>query len=338
MSQYTYPENIELSQIQQTYLGRMVAESAAFSIFPRMTSEATTIKWEQLDNYYGLTQIRGINGSPSSVKKTGIRQYSCTPGYYGEYESIDEAEILDRRKIATFGTPINLEELVMIASNKLMQRQVARQEKMIWDLLGNGFFSVSDAKGAVLHTDQYTQRIYTAATPWSATTSATPLQNFRDIMLLSRGYSVRFDQAATVYVNRKQANYLLQNSNPADFGGKKILGGNTVNSMEQLNSLLTGEGLPQFAVEDGGYLDETTGNYTLYIPDGTAILVGQRAGGVPVGNMVTTPNLMNPGFGPGEYYKVVIREDDIPYRYQVHRGFNAALALKFPSAIVRMAV
>ena len=50
-------------------------------------------------------QARGLNAEPPKVDPKGFKTWSKTPGYYGEYVPISEAEITARRAPGTFGAP-----------------------------------------------------------------------------------------------------------------------------------------------------------------------------------------------------------------------------------------
>jgi hypothetical protein len=86
-------------------------------------------------------------------------------------------------------------------------------------------------------------------------------------------------------------------------------------------------------IYDEGYLDEA-GVFTLYIPNGKAVLIGSRRDGQPVGEYRMTRNANNPGISPGAYTKVVDDPDDVPRSVEVHDGHNGGPVLYFPSAIV----
>jgi hypothetical protein len=207
----------------------------------------------------------------------------------------------------------------------------------------NGSFSIAHpATQAVVHTDSYTQRLYTPIHPWSDHVNAAPLQDMRNIQLLSRGYSINLGAVATLFIQRVDANNLLANTNQQDLGGKRtLLGFSNVLTPQQANQVFEGEDLPMFKIWDGGlYGDGNDGiaanTFAQDIPLGSGVVVGKRIDGSTIGNWLFTKNMINPAGTPGAYYKVVEKPDDIPPTIQVHRGFNGGHQLRFPSALIKV--
>lgn len=342
MSTFVYPTSNDLIAIDQQNLPAMRADDPIFSILPPITKDVAQLTWEQEDNYFGLMQIRGYNGVPARVNQVGMNQFAARPGVYGEEMAIDEAEVTERRKMGSFAEPIDVQDLVMKRSKQLMHRMLMREATLGWNLLINGFFEIqSGLTGAVVHKDSYTQRLYAATTPWATFATATPLQNFRDVELFSRGYSVTFGSAATAWMNRKTFNNLVANRNAADLygqrtGGLFAAGMESVLNLNAINSILLGEGLPQIKVFDGFYYDDAN-SLVLKIPDNKILVEGQRTDGARLGNWVYTRNRGNADLAAGPTYKVYETIGAIP-DVMVYRGFNGTHQLLFPSGFVVMSV
>lgn len=335
---FVYPDSIELREIEQDKLPRLLAARPVFDIFPIREVDDWIVAWEQMDNFQGLQNARGLNGAPVSIKKTGGKRYTVEPGVYGEYEMIDERELSRRRQFGSLDQLVNIDDLVTLAQDKLLQRRLDRIEYIGWKLLATGTFSVSGPDGAVLHTDSYTTQSFAATTPWATVANASPLMDFRNAKLKGRGHSVRFDATAKAYMNSTTANNLYSNQNNADLYGRRTTGLGTFNSPEQINQLLLGDNLPQIVEYDEGYLDET-GTFQLYIPNNTVVLVGSRPSGIPVGEYQMTRNANNPGLAPGAYTKVIDRgELVVPRSIEVHDGHNGGPTLLYGSAVVVMSV
>jgi len=104
------------------------------------------------------------------------------------------------------------------------------------------------------------------------------------------------------------------------------------------------DNLPNIVPYDMGYLADpaTPGGastFVPFIPDATAIVIGKRTDGAPIGNYQMVRNATNPDMGPGAYMKVIDRgEIQVPRAIEVHDGHNGGPAIFFPSAIVRMSV
>lgn len=336
MPTYTYPSAAELRAIEQEKLPVLIQDDPIFSILPLDEVDDDLLIWEQMDNYTGLQQIRGLNGEPSRVKQVGAKSYMMRPGVYGEFIRVDEEQLTRRRQLGTFGTPINIDDLVMRAQDQLLNRRIDAIRYIGWTLLTTGTFSIANPNGGLpMHTDTFPLQTFDAATSWATTATATPLADLRAMQLLSRGRGVDFGPRATLYVNRVTANYLLSNTNANDIGGKRTSGLANIMSLADVNALLTGESLPNIAIYDEGYVDES-GTFVPFIADLTGVLVGRRTSGASIGNYRMTRNANNPNLEPGAYTKVIDKgETEVPRIIDVHDGHNGGPVLYFPSAIVR---
>lgn len=176
MATFTYPTSQELSAIAQIKTPRLTADRPIFDIMPIRDVDAFLVSWEQQDNYTGLQNLRGLNGEPTRVKKIGLNRFDMRPGVYGEFMTVDELEITARRQMGTFGTPINISDLVMQRQDQLLGRRLDRIEYIGWKLLTAGTFSIAMPYGAgVAHTDSYTLQTFTASPLWTTVATATPL-------------------------------------------------------------------------------------------------------------------------------------------------------------------
>jgi hypothetical protein len=334
MAEYGFPTSAELNEIAQDLLPRLEADRPVFSIMPIETPDAFLVMWEQEDSYTGLQQVRGLNGMPPKVARVGVKRFQMQPGIYGEHIPVDEIELTVRRTPGTWGTPIDISDIVMRLQRQLLVRRLDRIELICWTLLTTGTFSVSGPLGQVLHTDSFALQTFTSSVPWGTVATATPLADFRAVQLLGRGHSVRFDQAARAFMNRVTMNRVLSNLNSADLFGRRSAGLSTINTLAGVNELLLGEGLPTIVPYDQGYLNDS-GTFVPYLADGLVVVVGARTDGAPIGSYQMVRNANNPDLGPGAYMKV-IDKNEVPRAIEVHDGHNGGPCLTFPSAIVRM--
>jgi hypothetical protein len=330
---FQIPSALDLQAVEQEVMPRLTAQRPVFDFFPIEEDDASEVAWEQEDNFIGLQQLRGLNGAPPVVARTGAKRYIMEPGVYGEFSLIDERELTKRRAFGQIGRPIDIADLVGREQNRLFMRRLDRVELIIWTLLATGTFSVSTLHGAV-HTDTYAVQTASAAVAWGTYATATPLADLRTVQLLARGHGVVFDETATMWMNRTTANKLFSNVNPADLYGRRTQGLGTYNSPAQVNQLLAGDGLPNVRIYDEGYFN-SSGTFTLFIPNDKVVVIGRRTSGTPIGAYKMTRNANNPDMAPGAYTKVVDNgEDNVPRSIAVHDGHNGGPALKFPSAIV----
>lgn len=339
-TQYLFPTSAELREIEQDLLPVLTEEDPIFELMPLEDEDADVILWEQMDTYYGLQQVRGINGEPPSVVAVDINRYRMEPGYYGEFMEVDEAELTRRRIVGSFNQPIKIEDLVRQRQEQLLDRELKRIKYIGWTLLATGTFSVSLKDGAVAHTDTYPLQTFTSTVSWSTASTATPLADFRAVQLKARGHSVSFGADATAFMTQVTWNQMISNQNSADLYGRRTAGLATYENVEQVNKLFQGDNLPAIRIYEGGYLDNSR-VWHPFIPDGTVIVVGQRPNKRPVGNYTLTRNVNNPDGEPGMFTTVVdslATGTPVPRRIQVFKGHNGGPKIYFPSAVVVMTV
>lgn len=338
--EWVYPSAMRLRLVAQELVPRLAASRPLFAPggpFPIVNDDVDILMWEQKDNYRGLQQVRGLGGQPARVQRTGVNRYLMEPGYYGEFEHIDERELTKRRQ---FGgnpdQPVDISDLVRDAQDKLLLRRLDRQEQICWTLLSTGTFSVA-RDNSVLHTDTFPVRTFSAGVPWATIATSTPLADMRAIKLLGRGYSVNFGPQATAFMNQTTMNAFLSNINAADLGGRRGSGLSTINGPDDLNTILSKDGLPSIVVYDEGYYDDS-GVFQLFVPNNKVVVIGARRDGDPVGEYRMTRNVNNPNAAPGAYMKVVDDPNIVPRSIQVHDGHNGGPVLFHPAAIVTMTV
>lgn len=338
MADFIYPNSATLQTVAQEKVPRLTADRPVFTIMPIRNTQDVVLIWEQQDNYTGLQQVRGLNGQPTRVRKIGSKRYLMEPGYYGEFQVIDERELTLRRQAGTWDQPVSINDLVMVAQDQLLGRRLDRIELIVWTLLTTGTFAVANADGSIMHTDRFNIQTFTATVPWATFATATPLADFRAVKLLGRGRSTNFGGSATMYMNQTTLNNMLSNTNNADIYGRRVSGLSTVNNLADWNRILTGDDLPSIVVYDEGYLDDN-GVFQLFIPNNKVVLVGKRPAGQTVGEYRMTRNANNSALQPGPYMKVIDRgEDTVPRTIEVHDGHNGGPVLYFPGAIVLLNV
>lgn len=338
--EFTYPTNLELREIEADLVPVLTMNDPIFGHFPITPVQEDLLAWETDGNITGLQGARGLNGSPTRVKAIGSKRYLAEPGYYGEFDVIDEKELTRRRPIGQFSGTVNITDLVRKRQDKLLSREITRIRKIIWDLVTAGKFQVLDGEGQIIHTDSFNVQTYAAAVAWSDAANAVPLANFRGVQLLSRGSSVAFDGGAKAYMNRTTFNEMVSNTNTNDIAGRRTSGLNTVLNLEEINRVLMGESLPQVVIMDDTYEDDD-GNVQLYIPNDTVVVIGRRTTGSLLGEYRMTRNANNPNMDPGSYIYVVDSLETgtpVPRQITVHRGHNGGPVLFHPSGIVVMSV
>lgn len=341
MPTYTFPSNAILEEIAQDFLPTLQMTDPLFDFMPIENENTDLVMWEQVDNNQGLMNVRGINGQPGKVQPLGTKRYAMQPGYYGDFSSIDEAEITRLRETGTFADVVNVDVPVMKRQNQLLDRLIKRIVNIGWLTVTTGTYTVLNKDGVVVATDTFPIQTYSAGTAWSTPATSTPLADFRAVKLKQRGHSVLFNSKSTAYMNQVTFNNLTTNTNAADLGGKRTQGLATIIGLADTNKVLLGEDMPQIVIYDGGYID-SAGTFQPYIANGKVVVVGQRMDGAQIAKFIITRNAQKQTPGPGIYNFVVdtlsAGTAPVPREISVHAGFNGGPGVLYSNAIVAMSV
>lgn len=331
-----FPTMAEIRRIEQEKLPRLTQDRLGFDLMPMETKDDFAIVWEQMDNYQGLQQVRGLDGAFPKVNKVGLKRYMTEPGVYGEFADLNETELTRRRRIGTWANRVDVTDMVMENQDLLLQRRLDRLEYIIWTLLSTGTFSVANIHGGVTHTDTFPLQTFTAGIPWATSLTAIPLANFRSVQTQGPARGANFNGTSRAIMNRFTFNLFITNTNQNDLGGRRLQGLMPVNTREEANRILMGEDLPQIEVYDEGYFTEA-GSFTRYIPNSKVIVIGSRPSGSKIGTYRMVRNINNPGYAPGPYTEVITRRDP-PKKTDIFDGHNGGPVVWFPGSIVMMAV
>ena len=340
MQTLVYPTPVELTEIDAIKLPNSMVGNIAFQHCPPKQVDAHILEWEQKDSIVGLMKPRGLDNEAGRVASLGAGRFMMPVGNYGEFAEVTEREITARRRIGTVNEPLDITDLTLERGEMLLGRQNDRMTAIWWNLVCYGYFTNTNEYGAIIHTDSYRQRIYTAITPWTTQATSFPLQDFRNVKLLARGYSMTLGSGADAIMNQVTFNAFIANTNPNDLAGRRTQGLGSVLSLELANVLLMGEDLPKITICEDFYLDDASsnyGNFVMFIPNGVVVVLGKRQRNVRIADWAWTRNANNPGSAPGPYVWVY-ETPKPPRRVEVHRGFNGGIRLYFPAAIIVMKV
>jgi hypothetical protein len=344
MPTYSYPTPVELREIEQELLPRLTQDDPVFDEFPITEVNSNRLRWEQLDNFQGMQQVRGLGGAFKSVPQTGAKAYDFEPGVYGEFDLLEEAELTERRELGSFDQLISLNDLTSVKQMKLLQRRIDRIRYILWSLLSTGNYSVASKDGTVKHYGIFPLLTASAAVGWATVATAKPYSDLLALALKYRGQSVSFGRGSKLYLNRKFLNHLLTNVNPLDLFGRRTQYGATLNQLSDINQINEQNDLPSIVPYDEGYLSDgtdgqTAGTFVPFIPDNKAILIGKRTNGAKLGEYRMTRNANNPNLEPGPYTRVVdLGEIQSPRAIKVEDGHNGGPVIFFPGAIVVLTI
>lgn len=338
MATYVYPEARELRELGPVLVAEATDNDVLFQIMPLREVNAPLIQWSVEDDASGLQQLRGLDGAPLGVTPTGANSYVSEPGYYGEFETVTEKELTERGGSVVGDAVVTIEDLVARKFRQLVGREMNRIRQIIATLITTGTFSVSSKNGTVVYTDTFAIQTH-AGTDWSTVATATPLADMRAVQQKGAEFGTEFGAGSLQIMNRVTANRMLSNTNAADLGGRRTVGGSTINSVAETNRIAMGEDLPQIVIYDKGYKNDA-GTFTKLIADDKVVYVGVRDDGDTIGEYRMTRNLNNPAGAPGsyEYVKDYVRGINAPKttppKIEVHRGHNGGPVIYRPKSIV----
>lgn len=350
-----FPIAAELSRIAQDLISRRRKDRLLLSLFPEQTSTTFNVQWVQKDNYYGLMHFRGLDGRSTRVNRVGENRYQYEPGVYGDNAVITERELMTRANSLDPTRTVDVTDLVQDAIDMLVSRELDRQEFNVAQLLINGTISIpvgaENGASPTVYTDSYSIQTATTATPWATTATATPIKDLQTFQQLYVGHSVDFGAGGMLIANRATINNILNNSNTADYGGRRNMYGATINDLGGANTYFQNQGLPKLVEYDAFYQPfpvagpqtTPTTQSSKFIPNNISILVGRRLDDAPVGRMKMVPNANNPGYAPGPHQFVIDTFSGtngpkvVGGSITIERGYNGGLTIEYPSAVVSIA-
>jgi hypothetical protein len=337
-----YPTAGEFMEIERDLIAGMEEGDPSATHFPDETHVGWYLEWTQEDNLNGKQQWRGINGEPPRVKPLGRNRYHAEPGVFGEAIPIDEKSMTTRSDlpVGPGGRLMPTDDMIAEAQRQLLQRRVTHKRWARWEMMVKGYYQVTAANGAVVQTDAYNQQVQAALVAWGTSATAKPLADFRAAQLRGRGTSANFGAGANAYLNKVTANKMLANTNQDDLAGKRMGNLATPLNLDDMNTILQGEGLPRVQVYDDGWIPEDTRVWQPWIPDDTVIVVGTRPSRVQPGCYMMTSNANNPGRAPGPYTIVDDNRErgGVPPEILVHDGHNGGVVVRFPGMLLRLNV
>ena len=302
-----FMDNAELTAIAQQLMPERTTDDLVFSDVLRVRSiEESIILFEQRDSFFGYTPGRALGTGFPTLAREAKNRITVTPYNYGEEKVMDESFLLLSRQMGEFGAPQrNAEEQVNDALN-LIDRFIKRYKYNTWTLLTTGTYSVLGPKSEIIGGDSYNFQSFTVNTAWSNFASSVPIEDLRNMRLQHRGTSSSFGRKAKIYMQSQDVINLLSNTNANDLGAKRVITQNAGAQPFQLgdvNRFLLDCDLPEIVEYDEflptaatnfstSFTSATGGgpfSYSMYIPYQTAVAIGARDYGEPVGDYTMIP-------------------------------------------------
>jgi hypothetical protein len=282
----TFPTNAELNEVVQEY----VADTENFTgaqILPETDTYAQKIQWDERDRDRGATAPHVMGTDPKLDTRQGSKTHEFDPIPFKETDLLKEDEILKARELGTINNTLDLgREIARIAKNRLDKTRI-RVEMMRWQAL-KGSLTINE--NGVKISETFPVQSHSPLVDWDNLSTATPLRDFNALKLKFRGTGASA-RGAKAYMNQVTVNWLLENQNEADLKGFQNSNfTNLAYSVDELNKIFSGRGLPEIIVNEDFWIDEND-QEQLFLGDGEVVVVGQRMGGQKVGDVQRTPSL-----------------------------------------------
>ncbi len=344
LAQFLYAENAELRVAAREKLPVTTLDNPIIQLVaPIDRIEAASVIWEVKDDIRGLMEARMLNSEFPTIQRTGLKQFQMNPSYYGESIVITEDRLTLGRRVGTHGDAIDLTSIQADDQDQLLNRAIDRITNVISEFARTGKYYVFQGGQSIL-AQQFTIQNFASTIPVSTVATATPLADIRKLQTdYGRGNSASFGANAKILLNRVTMNTILANTNGNDLGKFMALNG-TPSAFPltdvELNKYLTSQGLPEFVVWDGAYLDDN-GVVQMHIPDGKAIVIGVRPDGATPMRYTFTRNANNMVMSGGQFNSESISDLYYSFEFKTNpvrgistMGFNGGLVVPHPRAFI----
>ena len=297
-----------------------------------------TIQWDIRGPALGMVPAHSLNTEPSLLDFPVVKTKAMPTAYWSGRHRIGESEILNIRRLGSFGERL-ARGLVVEALNSVRTQVRSRVEYLRWQALQG---SITVNENGVKFTANYEipngnkVDVSAGAGEYWTHDNADPIGDLQAAAELLRGSGAG---DPVVYFNRKVAGYLSRNKAIRDLvSGSALVTGTGVKQVGDLVMPLVGD-VGRMVQYDKGYR-ASNGTWTPFIPDNKVILVGQGPASERLGEFASTPNLHNGGMDPmpGEFYKPIDKTGEALPFYDVLGGIYGMPVLFHPNWIVVLTV
>jgi hypothetical protein len=323
-----FPENPE-GFVGQDVLPMNVLDYAA---------NGKTIQWDIRGPALGMVPAHSLNSDPTLMEFPVVKTKTMPTAYWSGFHRIGEGEILNIRRLGTFGERM-ARGLVVEGLNATRSQVRARVEYLRWQALqGTVTVNENGVKFTVSYEIPNANKVdvSTGSGKYWTNVDADPIRDLQAATELLRGSGAG---DPICYFNRKVAGYLSQNAKVRELvTGSPLVTSTGVKQIGDLMLPLVGD-LGRMVQYDKGYRS-IAGVWTPYIPDNKVILVGQGPVGEKLGEFASTPNLHNGGLEPmpGEFYKPIDKTGEANPYYDILGGVYGMPVIFHPDWIVVLTI
>lgn len=329
---YAFTQSAELSRIEGERQRTIDEQTVGSTILPMADHNTDLVEWEIRDNVSGLMFARDEDAPYPTRAEPGVKRYAIAPGIFGEQRTVPEVKLRSKRQIGDLGAAINVDQELADLQQDLAIQMNWLFDYIRWTLLGVGSVTVAKQDGSTVEVARLDN--WASVAPgilFTTYATAVPLQFYAGRVTAYRGLGYDFGKRSILCMNNTTLQEHLNNTNAADLYGRRLALGQTTNSLEDFQDLMSARNLPGVKVVDETYLT-TAGVATPFIPNGTVVHVGHHwARGLNCGEFCLTRNGSNMG-NPGIYANNGVLPIDPRLPYTV-RGANGGPRLNYPNQV-----
>lgn len=359
---FNFGQNWSLELLPPDLIEKAVESDPLLALCPPEYDDRSKVVFDVMDNGYGQTPLRGIEGEPETQTAPGFSQKVVSPGYYGGETVLGEKELTEGREPGTANEPLDVAKRGAWVLKNQTDGALYRMRFILSEYFRTGKFLVASARGDITHADQmenYAERnVFAPDFGWAADpVNATPID---DLLLwkttLQTGTGSRFGKKSKLLARDKTIIDLFNTNQVRE--KFKLQYGNTPMGIDGVNEILAAYDLPALVeYNEGRYRTKEAARtkdralFDYVIPHKSLIWAGSREDGVQTASFKLTRNLVqnppvkgianNPDYSfsnpdarqdwaKGIYTLVEWRQ--MPPQLRSILGFNGGPAIKYPSA------
>ena len=354
-----------LGILMPDYMRRAITTSGdpLLKAFPIGYVDSDQVVYDQWENNYGLTPLRGLGSVPDVVKFNGWKRYTVQPAYWGQTTFLTEEEITKGVQPGTLADPMKpADRLTLIAVDSSVML-LNRIRQLVSGQLATGVIDIQDAQGRRFQyqIEGYSNQLKVPSTAWfTNATTATPIQDTLAWKAqLQKGTDSRFGFGSK---------WLMNSNTLAEFFGisqiistYKLDYGASILGLAKYNEQVAGDSdkkgfvLPQIEIYDEGYYPTAADaiaktNWTYFVPNRTILWIGTRPDGQQLGQFQLTRHAgLVDTEGTGRYPSVPVTDEDTtgigqglyvrahyhnkqPHQFEFELGANGLPVVFYPSS------
>lgn len=301
--------------------------------------DSEIIAYDVMGTMSGATHATTLGASPKYITMPKRYTMYLPTQYWSEALRFDESDFVRVRRAGSINQLAG-EQLIMLGMKLLDLRLATRLEINRWAaLFGILTINADGINRLVNYGIPAANQVVIGSTagygdPWNLASSATIIEDLQRVTEILFG---KAEGLPDLWINGYDVKYLAQNVELRDLLKQSVysitLGRDTI---QEVFPKLVGS-IGRIIVYNAGYIDETSGLFTPFIPLGHALMVGNPVMGQKFAAYRTTPSVHNSGPTnpqPGKYVVIEDHTNKIDAEYLMATGFNGVPCIFLPECLV----